>query len=160
MTSDAHFDVSRRGSYQSADSHYDRDLKRRRMSVDEVYLSPSETPSPPTTEALARTHPFSPPPLPQPSYLSSASTTSSYSSASMLYSLPPPASPPAYSPQAAPQHHHYGYEAVKVEEDTYLSPTQESSQQHLSYPALHSFHAPPELGSWHTYSADRTQIQH
>ncbi|KAH9046639.1 hypothetical protein EDB84DRAFT_644994 [Lactarius hengduanensis] len=85
LMTDPHFDMARRGSFHSSVSadYPDRDLKRRRMSqnVDEVYLSPSQTPSPPTSEALARPSNFSPPPLSHGGYLPSSSTnTSAYSS--------------------------------------------------------------------------------
>jgi hypothetical protein len=220
LLTDPHFDMARRGSFHSSVSadYPDRDLKRRRMSqnVDEVYLSPSQTPSPPTTEALARPSNFSPPPLNHGGYLpSSSNNTSAYSSPglnsnSMLssglqsgpvsYQLPAmstPSStstPTSYSPghenpsshslvgghglsssrslpsvlHSAPSHHHHSlssqypsshYDSVKVEDD-YMSPTQESSQN-MSYSPVHSFSHHPhqaELSSWHSYSADRTQI--
>ncbi|KAH9983376.1 hypothetical protein BJV74DRAFT_850526 [Russula compacta] len=84
LMTDPHFDIARRGSFQSSMSsdYPDRDLKRRRLSqnVDGVYLSPSQTPSPPTTEALARpTNNFSPPPLSH-GYVPSSTNTSAYSS--------------------------------------------------------------------------------
>ncbi|KAN0139428.1 hypothetical protein V8E53_002929 [Lactarius tabidus] len=222
LMTDPHFDMARRGSFHSSVSadYPDRDLKRRRMSqnVDEVYLSPSQTPSPPTQEALARPSNFSPPPLSHGAYLPSSSTnTSAYSSPglnssnSMLssglqngpvsYQLPAMSTPssnstptsysqPAHeNPTSHPllnghglpssrsltsvihsnQGHHSlsgasqypssHYDSVKVEED-YMSPTQESSQN-MSYSPVHSFNHHPhqaELSSWHSYSADRTQI--
>jgi hypothetical protein len=83
LMTDPHFDVTRRGSFQSSMSsdYPDRDLKRRRLSqnVDGVYLSPSQTPSPPTQEALARPTNFSPPPLSH-GYIPSSNNTSAYSS--------------------------------------------------------------------------------
>ncbi|KAH9955411.1 hypothetical protein BC827DRAFT_1236913 [Russula dissimulans] len=86
LMTDPHFDIARRGSFQSSISsdYPDRDLKRRRLSqnVDGVYLSPSQTPSPPTTEALARPGNFSPPPLSH-GYMPSSSNTSAYSSPGM-----------------------------------------------------------------------------
>jgi len=86
LMTDPHFDIARRGSFQSSISsdYPDRDLKRRRLSqnVDGVYLSPSQTPSPPTTEALARPGNFSPPPLSH-GYMASSNNTSSYSSPGM-----------------------------------------------------------------------------
>jgi hypothetical protein len=86
LMTDPHFDLARRGSFQSSMSsdYPDRDIKRRRIqNVDEVYLSPSQTPSPPTTEALARSANFSPPPPLSHGYLPSSSNTSSYSSPGM-----------------------------------------------------------------------------
>ena len=121
LMTDPHFDIARRGSFQSTMSsdYPDRDLKRRRLSqnVDGVYLvrsivchsrvtsqaralvqpiefspsdefvvqqSPSQTPSPPTTEALARPGHFSPPPLSHGGYLPpSSNNTSAYSSPGM-----------------------------------------------------------------------------
>ncbi|KAH8990942.1 hypothetical protein EDB86DRAFT_3103985 [Lactarius hatsudake] len=221
LMTDPHFDMARRGSFHSSVSadYPDRDLKRRRMSqnVDEVYLSPSQTPSPPTSEALARPSNFSPPPLSHGGYLPSSSTnTSAYSSPglnssnSMLssglqngpvsYQLPAMSTPsststptsysqpghenpsshslvgghglsssrlssvihPAsghHSLSGASQYPSSHYDSVKVEED-YMSPTQESSQN-MSYSPVHSFSHHPhqaELSSWHSYSADRTQI--
>jgi hypothetical protein len=86
LMTDPHFDIARRGSFQSTISsdYPDRDIKRRRLSqnVDGVYLSPSQTPSPPTTEALARPGNFSPPPLSH-GYMTSSNTTSAYSSPGM-----------------------------------------------------------------------------
>ncbi|KAH9034356.1 hypothetical protein EDB83DRAFT_2416435 [Lactarius deliciosus] len=221
LMTDPHFDMARRGSFHSSVSadYPDRNLKRRRMSqnVDEVYLSPSQTPSPPTSEALARSSNFSPPPLSHGGYLPSSSTnTSAYSSPglnssnSMLssglqngpvsYQLPAMSTPsststptsysqpghenpsshslvgghglsssrlpsvihPAsghHSLSGASQYPSSHYDSVKVEED-YMSPTQESSQN-MSYSPVHSFSHHPhqaELSSWHSYSADRTQI--
>ncbi|KAI9452045.1 hypothetical protein BJY52DRAFT_1205783 [Lactarius psammicola] len=174
-----------------------------------ILQSPSQTPSPPTSEALARPSNFSPPPLSH-GYLPSSSTnTSAYSSPglnssnSMLssglqsgpvsYQLPAmntPSStstPTSYSAtpsetqpghenpsshslvgshglpssrlSGASQYPSSHYDSVKVEED-YMSPTQESSQN-MSYSPVHSFSHHPhqaELSSWHSYSADRTQI--
>jgi hypothetical protein len=88
LMTDPHFDMARRGSFQSSSmsSDYpDRELKRRRMSqnVDGVYLSPSQTPSPPTMEASARPTNVSPPPPPPPlshGYMPSSNNTSAYSS--------------------------------------------------------------------------------
>lgn len=86
LMTDPHFDIARRGSFQSTMSsdYPDRDIKRRRLSqnVDGVYLSPSQTPSPPTTEALARPGNFSPPPLSH-GYMPPSSNTSAYSSPGM-----------------------------------------------------------------------------
>ena len=108
LMTDPHLEMARRSSFQSSMSsdYPDRELKRRRMSqnVDGVYLvsvlfshsvpiffsdarmklqSPSQTPSPPTMEASARTTNFSPPPPPPPlshGYITSSNNTSSYSS--------------------------------------------------------------------------------
>jgi hypothetical protein len=86
LMTDPHLEMARRGSFQSSMSsdYPDRELKRRRLSqnVDGVYLSPSQTPSPPTMEASARTTNFSPPPPPPLShgYMTSSNNTSSYSS--------------------------------------------------------------------------------
>ncbi|KAN0114359.1 hypothetical protein V8E52_006855 [Russula decolorans] len=87
LMTDPHLDMARRSSFQSSMSsdYPDRELKRRRMSqnVDGVYLSPSQTPSPPTIEASARQTNFSPPPPPPPlshGYIPSSNNTSSYSS--------------------------------------------------------------------------------
>jgi hypothetical protein len=88
LMTDPHFDMARRGSFQSSMSsdYPDRELKRRRLSqnVDGVYLSPSQTPSPPTMEASARPTNFSPPPPPPPlshgGYMTSSNNTSAYSS--------------------------------------------------------------------------------
>jgi hypothetical protein len=217
LMTDPHFDVARRGSFQSSMSsdYPDRDLKRRRtQNVDEVYLSPSQTPSPPTTEALARPTNFSPPPLSH-GYMPSSSNTSAYSSPGMnssntilssglqggpmSYQLPavntpsststptsyssvhehpshaivgahilsssrclPPTIHPTSATQALAGNCQYPssqYDTVKVEED-YMSPTQESSHR-MTYSPVHSFNHhphPAELSSWHSYSADRTQI--
>ncbi|KAA1474619.1 hypothetical protein DENSPDRAFT_852411 [Dentipellis sp. KUC8613] len=233
VTNEPHFDIARRTSYPSAsnDGHgYDRDLKRRRMSqsVDDVYLSPSETPSPQTTEAMTRPNHFSPPPLqPLPYMSSSSANTSAYSSPGLTSStsllssnssLHGPlgyqmashhssstSSPTTYSAKfrilvtscrqqpgheqnghpmagvAGQQQMHqravqpamhaavghglcvpqYSYDSVKVEDDHYISPTNESPQN-IPYPhSMSSYGAqPPELNSWHAYSADRTQIHH
>ncbi|KAI9507116.1 hypothetical protein F5148DRAFT_1208135 [Russula earlei] len=91
LMTDPHFDIARRGSFQSSISsdYPDRELKRRRVSqnIDGVYLSPSQTPSPPTTEALARSGNFSPPPPPPPplshGYMTSSNHPSAYSSPGM-----------------------------------------------------------------------------
>jgi len=88
LMTDPHLDMARRGSFQSSMSsdYPDRELKRRRLSqnVDGVYLSSSQTPSPPTMEASARQTNFSPPPPPPPlshgGYIPSSNNTSSYSS--------------------------------------------------------------------------------
>ncbi|KAH9060236.1 hypothetical protein EDB87DRAFT_1728381 [Lactarius vividus] len=213
LMTDPHFDMARRGSFHSSVSadYPDRDLKRRRMSqnVDEVYLviviashrvvqSPSQTPSPPTSEALARPSNFSPPPLSHGGYLpssstntlpamstpSSTSTPTSYSANCAPYRALDPSdvrrqqqpgheNPSSHSLvgghglsssrslplSGASQYPSSHYDSVKVEED-YMSPTQESSQN-MSYSPVHSFSHHPhqaELSSWHSYSADRTQI--
>ncbi|KAI0265302.1 hypothetical protein BC834DRAFT_180185 [Gloeopeniophorella convolvens] len=60
---------------------------------------------------------------------------------------------------ASQYHSSATYDGVKVEEDYMQSPAQESSAN-LSYSSVHSFSNshPAELSSWHSYSADRTQI--
>ncbi|KAH9972629.1 hypothetical protein BGW80DRAFT_1313919 [Lactifluus volemus] len=226
LMTDPHFDIARRSSFQSSISsdYPDRDLKRRRtQNIDEVYLSPSQTPSPPTTEALARPTNFSPPPLSHGYLPSSSNNTSAYSSPGMnssnsilssglqngplSYQLPAvntPSStstPTSFSQSGHEQQHQHQhpsshplvgahhvlspsralssaihpapnshglsgasqypssqYDAVKVEDD-YMSPTQESSHK-MTYSPIHSFNHPhpAELSSWHSYSADRTQI--
>lgn len=96
-------DIDRRGSLHSMSSNdgYGRETKKRRMSDEDVYIvsgtnalpvlssidvlfgpsfqSPRETPTPPSTEALAPPHQF--PPLNHSSYMSSsAPQSSSYNS--------------------------------------------------------------------------------
>lgn len=96
-------DIDRRGSLHSISSNdgYGRETKKRRMSDEDVYIvsgpsalpiwfavnmlfgpacqSPRETPTPPSTEALAPPHQF--PPINHSSYMSSSTPqTSSYNS--------------------------------------------------------------------------------
>ncbi|KAI0316880.1 hypothetical protein OF83DRAFT_203749 [Amylostereum chailletii] len=54
----------------------------------------------------------------------------------------------------------HSYDAVKVEEDGYLSPAQDLPPS-ISYSTVHSFSSHvPELASWPTYSSDRTHVRH